>query len=128
MRTLSFRRDTITGMPVKALDLLAHCAVSAALVWMVAAPKWGFALQWMPDVFLPVIWLWSMTTGKYLPPGNVFLKLHKALHSGQVMFPMAVVFLAVGLFLGLMMPLFVGFQLLTHEVIDEFTHEEGERQ
>ena len=110
---IGFRSVYKAELTYRLLDAAGH----VLLAWLLPGPWWA---QWLPDVFLPLIWAHGVLTDNFLPRSNVLLKFHRVLHSGVMLAP-----LLYGVWFGTnAFRRGLALQWAAHIVLDLFTHKE----
>lgn len=114
---------------MRLVDLLLHIAAAVFIVSIIM--QWyrtWMLCQWFPDMYLLVLWPYSMITNKYLPRDNFFVVMHRANHAWQTGLIFFVLFISYTFILARSNDrfsiLFVVFaNWFSHLAIDAFTHE-----
>jgi len=119
----TFRQDYVKDLPIRSIDIVAHCLIGFVVSYLIMQKIsiLAMALQWLPDIALPILFMRSIFTGKYAPDGDGILLGHRILHHRYT----ADIALLWGLLLINRWTLLIGVQWLTHWIIDSYTHKEG---
>ena len=107
-----FRKSWLSDWRARSIDAICHLTLA-----LLIPGHWWF--QYVPDMLVPVIWLWSFKTNAFLPKDSAILIAHKLLHDLRFM-------ALVTCFLVLIEA--TSLKWLTvhwffHLVVDSFTHE-----
>lgn len=123
----NFRADYKADWKMRVLDFVLHLVAAFLITRVLMHYPWRWILwQWFPDMYLLVIWPYSMITSKYLADNNWALIGHQGMHSWQavILALCIVLFLSFGSGhwnLPLMFSCFGN--CFVHIGIDHFTHE-----